>query len=82
MRRLIIPFLPLLVCFSTCAKPTPRDLKCELPQEAPMRLDLADPPLFIIGLILFWIAAALRYRSAKRDAEFEGDYLSIRPSAD
>jgi hypothetical protein len=43
MRRLIIIPLPLLVCFAMCAKPTPRDMKCELPQEAPMRLDLGNP---------------------------------------
>jgi H+/Cl- antiporter ClcA len=39
-------------------------------------------PLFIIGLILFWVAAALRYRAAKRGGEVHDYYLSIRPPAD
>jgi hypothetical protein len=37
-------------------------------------------PLFIIGLILFWIAAAIRYRSAKRGDASDGPYLSMRIS--
>ena len=43
MRRLIIISLPLLVCFAACAKPTPPDIKCELPQEPPIQFDLLNP---------------------------------------
>src|SRR5262245_3872759 len=43
MRRLIIILLPLLVCFAACIKPTPPDIKCELPQEPPMQFDMRNP---------------------------------------
>jgi len=35
-------------------------------------------PLFVGGLFLFWLAAALRYRAAPRDAEVDDHYLSLR----
>jgi hypothetical protein len=34
-------------------------------------------PLFTGGLILFWLAAALRYRAARRDAEVYDYYCSL-----
>jgi hypothetical protein len=37
-------------------------------------------PLFIISIILFWVAAALRYRSGRRGAKIDEHYLSIRLS--
>ena len=35
-------------------------------------------PLFAGGLILFWLAAALRYRAARRDAEVADYYCTLR----
>jgi hypothetical protein len=50
MGRLIIIILPLLVCFAMCSKPTPRGMKCELPQEAPMQLDRSPLLLYVLFL--------------------------------
>ena len=43
MRRLIIISLPLLICLAACAGRDRRDAICQLPQEAPIPLDLRNP---------------------------------------